>query len=48
LIKKIHTPVFIAALFTIAPRHGSINRGMDKEDARYICIYNELLFNHKK
>ena len=45
------TPVFIAALFTIAKTwkqatQVSINRRMDKEDM--IHIYSEVLLSHKK
>ena len=47
--KDICTPMFIAALFTIArtwKQPLSINRGMDKEDV--VHIYNEILLSHKK
>ena len=43
------TPMFIAALFTIAStwkQPVSIDRGMDKEDV--VHIYNRILFSHKK
>ena len=39
------TPVFIAALFTIA-KTGSIDWWMDKDDAVY--IHNGVLFSHVK
>ena len=48
--KDLCTPMFIAALFTIARAWNnlklSINRGMDKEDV--VHIYNGILLSHKK
>ena len=46
--KNTCTPMFIAALFTIARtwKQMSINRWMDKEDA--VHIYNGILLSHKK
>ena len=45
------TPIFIAALFTIArtwkqPEWMFVNRGMDKEDV--VHIHNGILFSYKK
>ena len=53
--KDICTPMFIAALFTVAktweqlkhvPKQQSIGRWIDKQDVIY--IHNIILYNHQK
>ena len=43
--KDMCTPIFIAALFTIAKKQKQ-HKGIDKEDV--IHVHNEIILSHKK